>query len=74
VACHAGLDAQIADLQAKLNDPDLQRAKTDSDKQLKEHPELANNDLFMKQRKEALDALKAYQDKIDDLKRQKNGI
>jgi len=74
VACHAGLDAQIADLQAKLNDPDLQRAKTDSDKQLKEHPELANNALFMKQRKEALDALKAYQDKIDDLKRQKNGI
>jgi len=74
VACHAGLDAQIADLQAKLNDPVLQRAKTDSDKQLKEHPELANNALFMKQRKEALDALKAYQDKIDDLKRQKNGI
>jgi hypothetical protein len=74
VACHAGLDAQIADLQAKLNDPDLQSAKTESDKQLKDNPNLVNDPVFMQQRNDALNKLNNYQSQIDDLKRQKNGI
>jgi hypothetical protein len=35
---------------------------------------LANNALFMQQRNDALNKLIAYQNQIDDLKRQKNGI
>jgi len=74
VACHAGLDAQIADLQAKLDDPDLQRAKTDSDKQLRDNPNLVNDPVFMQQRNDALNKLNTYQNQINDLQRQKNGI
>ena len=74
VACHAGLDAQIADLEAQLADPDLQLAITESDKQLAANPSLANDPVFMKQRTDAQNKIAAYQAQIDDLKRQKNAI
>jgi hypothetical protein len=74
VACHAGLDQQIADLQAKLNDPDLQLAKTKSDEQLAANPSLGNDPVFMAQRNSALNDIAAYQAQINDLQRQKNGI
>ena len=74
VACHQGLDAQIADLQAKLNDPDLQLAKTKSDEQLAANPSLANDPVFMSQRNDSVNAINSYQAQINDLQRQKNGI
>ena len=74
VACHQGLDAQIADLQAKLSDPDLQLAKTKSDEQLAANPSLGNDPVFMAQRNSALNDIAAYQAQINDLQRQKNGI
>jgi len=74
VACHAGLDQQIADLQAKLNDPDLQLAKTKSDEQLAANPSLGNDPVFMAQRNSALNDIAAYQAQINDLQRQKNAI
>jgi len=74
VACHQGLDAQIADLQAKLSDPDLQLAKTKSDEQLAANPSLGNDPVFMAQRNSALNNIAAYQAQINSLQRQKNGI
>ena len=74
VACHAGLDQQIADLQAKLNDPDLQLAKTKSDEQLAANPSLGNDPVFMAQRNAYLNSIAAYQAQINDLQRQKNAI
>ncbi len=84
VACHAGLDQQIADLQAKLNDPDLQKAKTESDKALAKSdadllvdptgPNLRADADFMKNRAETYKVISDYQAQIDNLKRQKNAI
>lgn len=74
VACHQGLDAQIADLQAQLNDPDLQLAKSKSDEQLAANPSLANDPVFMDQRSQAYSKINAYQAQINDLQRQKNAI
>jgi hypothetical protein len=70
VACHAGLDAQIAALQAKLADSDLQLAITKSDDQLAKNPDLVNDTVFMKNRNEAKAAIAAFQAQIDDLQRQ----
>ena len=74
VACNAGLDQKIANLQAKLNDPDLRLAKTKSDEQLAANPSLANDTVFMRQRTEALAAIASFQAKIDDLQRRKDAI
>ena len=84
VACHAGLDQQIADLQAKLNDPDLQKAKNESDKALAKSdadllidptgPNLRTDADFMKNRAETYKVISDYQAQIDNLKRQKNAI
>jgi len=84
VACHAGLDQQIADLQAKLNDPDLQKAKNESDKALAKSdadlrvdptgPNLRTDADFMKNRAETYKVISNYQAQIDNLKRQKNAI
>ena len=105
------LDQQIADLQAQLNDPDMQKPKTDSDKELAKsnaamdswnrkmaeitpakYPDpierrnqleimtqarpvdLSTDPIFLAQRAEAIKNIADIQAKIDDLKRQKNGL
>lgn len=70
VACHAGLDAQIAELEAKLADPDLQLAITKSDQQLAANPDLVNDPVFMKNRNAAESKIAAFQAQIDDLRKQ----
>lgn len=74
VACHQGLDDQIANLQAQLNDPDLQLAKSKSDEQLVANPSLAQDPVFMDQRNQAYRKINEYQTQINDLRRQKNAI
>jgi len=84
VACHGGLDQRIAELQAKLNDPDLQKAKTESDKALAQSdadllkdptgPNLRKDDAFMQNRTKAYSVISGYQAQIDKLKTQKNAI
>jgi hypothetical protein len=70
VACHAGLDAQIADLEANLADPDLQLAITKSDQQLAANPDLVNDPVFMKNRNSAKSKIAAFQAQIDELRKQ----
>ena len=70
VACHGGLEAQIAALEAQLADPDLQLAITKSDQQLKDNPDLSTDPVFIKNRNTAKATIAAFQAQIDDLRRQ----
>jgi hypothetical protein len=74
VACNGGLDQRIADLEARLNDPDLQKAKTESDRALLNNPGLANDTVFMENRAAAYKVIKNYQDDIDALKAKRNTL
>ena len=84
VACHAGLDQQIAVLQALLSDPDLQRAKTEtqnaldkSDAAVRKDPTAANlraDPLFMRNYYDAQNVVQGYQDQIDALTQQKRAL
>jgi hypothetical protein len=74
VACNGGLDQQIADLEARLNDPDLQKAKTESDRALLNNPGLVNNPVFVENRAAAYRVIQDYQNKIDILKAKRNTL
>lgn len=72
VACNGGLDQRIADLQARLNDPDLQKAKTESDRALRDNPTLANDPVFMANKEAADKVIRDYQTRIDELISKRN--
>jgi hypothetical protein len=72
VACNGRLDQRIADLQAKLNDPDLQKAKTESDSALRNNPTLANDPVFMENKRLADKVISDYQTRIDILTTERN--
>ena len=84
VPCQGGIDDRIADLQAKLNDPVLQKAKTESDSALAKSdadllvdptgPNLRNDAQFMKNLADVNLIIFNYQKDINDLTARRNTL